>query len=108
MASPLRQACSPIGVASLHSRQGQAEASAAIDEQSLAPDVPAFSERDLRFIIRFCEEYAGDQFRALVHALCPAIYGHELIKARAGCALFGLHANDAAVHAAQGQPLPGP
>ncbi len=52
------------------------------DEQSLAPDVPAFSGRDLRFIIKFCEEFRGDCFRALVRALCPAIYGHELIKVR--------------------------
>lgn len=31
----------------------------------------------------------GLQFRYLVHALCPAIYGHELIKAGLLLSLFG-------------------
>jgi hypothetical protein len=49
--------------------------------QTTAPNTQRFSTRDLEFIIKFCQEFAGDQFRHLVHALCPAIYGHELIKA---------------------------
>jgi len=35
------------------------------------------------------QEFEGDQFRHLVHALCPAIYGHELIKAGILLSLFG-------------------
>ena len=73
------------GVGAMHARQERADA--AVDQQALAPDVPAFSHRDLCFIVRFCDEYAGDRLRALVHALCPAIYGHELLKARASCVL---------------------
>lgn len=41
-----------------------------------------FSSRDLEFIARFSTETAGDTFRLLVNSLCPAIYGHELVKAR--------------------------
>ena len=37
---------------------------------------------DLQFIVRFSEDCAPDQLRCLVHSLCPAIYGHELVKAR--------------------------
>lgn len=35
------------------------------------------------------QEFEGAQFRHLVHALCPAIYGHELIKAGLLLSLFG-------------------
>ena len=35
------------------------------------------------------EEYDGDAFRQLVHALCPTIYGHEVVKAGLLLALMG-------------------
>lgn len=35
------------------------------------------------------QEYRGQQLKQLVHALCPAIYGHELVKAGVVLALFG-------------------
>ncbi len=35
------------------------------------------------------QEYGGDQLRQLVHALCPSIYGHELVKAGLVLALLG-------------------
>lgn len=35
------------------------------------------------------EEYEGNQFRQLVHSLCPSIYGHELVKAGLLLSLFG-------------------
>ena len=37
---------------------------------------------DLQFIVKFSEDCAPDQLRCLVHSLCPAIHGHELVKAR--------------------------
>lgn len=36
------------------------------------------------------QEYDGDQLRQLVHALCPSIYGHELVKAGLLLSLLGL------------------
>ena len=35
------------------------------------------------------QEYQGQQLKQLVHALCPAIYGHELVKAGVLLSLFG-------------------
>lgn len=35
------------------------------------------------------QEYKGQQLKQLVHALCPAIYGHELVKAGVLLSLFG-------------------
>jgi DNA helicase MCM8 len=35
------------------------------------------------------QEFEGAQFKHLVHALCPAIYGHELVKAGMLLAMFG-------------------
>lgn len=52
-------------------------------EESVPPNVTSFSMRDLEFIVKFHTELAGQQFRHLVHALCPSIYGHELVKVRA-------------------------
>ena len=49
-------------------------------EQSLPPNVAAFSMRDLQFIRKFYDEFTGQHLRHLVHALCPSIFGHELIK----------------------------
>ena len=46
------------------------------------PGYEAPSLLDLQFIVRFSEDCAPDQLRCLVHSLCPAIYGHELVKAR--------------------------
>jgi DNA helicase MCM8 len=37
----------------------------------------------------FCQEYDGQQFQELVHALCPTIHGHEMVKAAIVLALFG-------------------
>ncbi|KAG1667273.1 hypothetical protein FOA52_012562 [Chlamydomonas sp. UWO 241] len=48
-----------------------------------------FSERDLDFIRKFTEEHDGDQLRQLVLALCPSIYGQELVKAGLLLALCG-------------------
>ena len=49
-------------------------------EESLPPNMDSFCTRDLQFIVKFHTEFSGDQFRHLVHALCPSIYGHELVK----------------------------
>ena len=35
------------------------------------------------------QEFKGQQLKQLVHALCPAIYGHELVKAGVLLCLFG-------------------
>ena len=35
------------------------------------------------------QEFEGEQFRHLTHALCPSIHGHELVKAGLLLALFG-------------------
>ena len=47
------------------------------------------SPADLEFIVRFTEECDGEQFKQLVHSLCPVIYGQELVKAGIVLALFG-------------------
>jgi hypothetical protein len=46
------------------------------------PNMDSFSTRDLQFIVKFHAEFSGDQFRHLVHAICPSIYGHEFVKVR--------------------------
>lgn len=46
----------------------------------MPPNLDSFSTRDLQFIVKFHAEFSGDQFRHLVHALCPSIYGQELVK----------------------------
>ena len=50
------------------------------------------------------QEYDGHQLRQLVHALCPGIWGHELVKAGLLLSLFGgvtatprLHAHTAPI-----------
>ncbi|MEW5311356.1 MAG: hypothetical protein WDW38_003077 [Sanguina aurantia] len=48
-----------------------------------------FTQKDLEFVIKFSEDYEGDQLRQLVQSLCPSIYGHELVKAGLLLALFG-------------------
>lgn len=81
---------------------------------SLSP-MEDFTPRDLQFIAKYTEvgeevvelhcisapivwsrqapnmlqEFAGSQFRHLVHALCPALWGQELVKAGLLLALFG-------------------
>ena len=35
------------------------------------------------------QEFKGQQLKQLVHALCPGIYGHELVKAGLLLCLFG-------------------
>jgi DNA helicase MCM8 len=54
-----------------------------------AVDKPELTPNDLEFIVRFTEECAGEQFKQLVHSLCPTIYGHEMVKAGLVLALFG-------------------
>lgn len=49
-------------------------------DESVPPNVTSFSTRDLQFIVKFHTDFAEHQFRHLVHALCPSIYGHELEK----------------------------
>ncbi|KAF6258257.1 MCM2/3/5 family-domain-containing protein [Scenedesmus sp. NREL 46B-D3] len=56
---------------------------------SAAPNMPDFTLKDLQFILTFTEAYEGDQLRQLVAALCPTIYGHELVKAGLLLSLFG-------------------
>ncbi|WIA40343.1 hypothetical protein OEZ86_013710 [Tetradesmus obliquus] len=56
---------------------------------SAAPNMPDFTLKDLQFILTFTEAYEGDQLRQLVSALCPTIYGHELVKAGLLLSLFG-------------------
>ncbi|CAL8468614.1 g8154 [Coccomyxa elongata] len=58
-------------------------------DESVPPNVTSFSNRDLQFIVKFHSDFAGHQFRHLVHALCPSIYGHELEKAGLVLALLG-------------------
>lgn len=41
------------------------------------------------FCCGHAEAYEGDQLRQLVAALCPTIYGHELVKAGLLLSLFG-------------------
>ena len=42
--------------------------------------VPGFSTKDLQFIIKFHEEFQGQQFAHLAQFLCPAVPGQELGK----------------------------
>lgn len=56
---------------------------------SLPSAIQDFSARDLEFVVRFTQEYRGEQFRHLVRALCPSIYGHEMVKAGILLALLG-------------------
>lgn len=63
----------------------------------LPPNMPAFTEKDLEFVIKFHAECSAGIFRHLVQSVCPAIYGHELVKAGLLLALFGgvrKHSND--------------
>lgn len=60
--------------------------------QGFVPDVsekPAMTPSDLEFIVRFSEECKGEQFKQLVHSLCPTIFGQEMVKAGLVLALFG-------------------
>ena len=59
------------------------------DFQKEFEEEPAMSPADLEFIVRFTEECDGEQFKQLVHSLCPVIYGQELVKAGIVLALFG-------------------
>ena len=43
----------------------------------------------LHFLSTSLQEYDGDQLRQLAHALCPSIYGHELVKAGILLSLLG-------------------
>ena len=52
----------------------------------MPPNMDSFSTLDLSFIVKFHTEFSGQQFRHLVHALCPSIYGHELVKVGASLA----------------------
>ena len=52
-------------------------------------DAPEMSPSDLEFIVRFTEECAGEQFKHLVHSLCPTIYGQDAVKAGVLLSLFG-------------------
>ncbi|EFJ39894.1 minichromosome maintenance protein 8 [Volvox carteri f. nagariensis] len=51
--------------------------------------LPSFISKDLAFVVKFCESYGGDQLRQLVHALCPSIYGNELVKCGIVLAMLG-------------------
>eukprot|EP00884_Botryococcus_braunii_P012720 jgi/Botrbrau1/21449/Bobra.0216s0057.1 len=65
--------------------------------KELAVGNPCFSMKDLQFVFRFTQEYDGFQFQELVHALCPSIHGHEMVKAAIVLALMGgvrKHADD--------------
>ena len=42
--------------------------------------VPGFSTKDLQFIIKFNEEFQGQQFAHLAQFLCPAVPGQEIVK----------------------------
>lgn len=59
---------------------------AAAESVASEPEQEVLSLLDLQFVVKFSEECAPDQLRYLVHSLCPAIYGHELVKARSACA----------------------
>ena len=53
------------------------------------PPVPVPSHVSYAAICMWLQEYKGQQLKQLVHALCPAIYGHELVKAGVLLSLFG-------------------
>ena len=53
------------------------------------PHAAAFSLRDLAFVATFAREVGGSQFRHLVHALAPGIYGHDMVKAALVLGMFG-------------------
>lgn len=59
------------------------------DLSAAAPNMPDFTLKDLQFILTFTEAYEGDQLRQLVAALCPTIYGNELVKAGLLLSMFG-------------------
>jgi DNA helicase MCM8 len=50
------------------------------NRDEMLPDFPAFSPRDLEFIVKFSEEHGSDVFRQMLQSFCPSIYGHELVK----------------------------
>ncbi|KAI8465449.1 MAG: MCM2/3/5 family-domain-containing protein [Monoraphidium minutum] len=101
----VQQGAAPAAAAPPHAVGGQppqagAAAAAAAAQQAAAaltalpPNMPDFSVRDLQFVLTFLGEYAsqeyeGDAMRQLSHALCPAIYGHEVVKAGLLLALLG-------------------
>jgi DNA helicase MCM8 len=66
--------------------------SCALDEEeggSLAgKDFIEFSEKDLYGILEI-HNFEGDLFQLLVHSLCPAIFGHEFVKAGILLTLMG-------------------
>ncbi|GLI71641.1 hypothetical protein VaNZ11_016915 [Volvox africanus] len=51
--------------------------------------LPSFITNDLAFVVKFCELHGGDQLRQLVQALCPSIYGNELVKCGIVLAMLG-------------------
>ncbi|KAK9824829.1 hypothetical protein WJX81_003431 [Elliptochloris bilobata] len=59
------------------------------DNPTGEPGLEAPTLLDLQFVVKFTEDCAPDQLRCLVHSLCPAIYGHELVKAGLVLALLG-------------------
>ena len=52
-------------------------------------ETPALTPSEMEFIVRFTEECDGEQFKHLVHSLCPTIYGQEMVKAGMILSLFG-------------------
>ncbi|EEH60762.1 uncharacterized protein MICPUCDRAFT_12229 [Micromonas pusilla CCMP1545] len=81
-----------ISIRKRDSDAGGAPPLSAAAAEAFARDVvdnTTFSPADLEFIVRFTEECAGEQFKQLIHSLCPTIYGHEVVKAGLLLALFG-------------------
>jgi DNA helicase MCM8 len=52
-----------------------------------ASDLQQFSTKDLEGIAAIASD--ANLFRTIVHSLCPAIYGHDMVKAGLCLALFG-------------------
>ena len=53
----------------------------------------SFEEEDVRKLMRVLEDTKGRPFDHLVHSLCPAIYGHDIVKQGLLLTLFGGNAD---------------
>jgi DNA helicase MCM8 len=59
-----------------------------LSQETIGKDYINFSDKDIEGIQEIFN-YEGDLFHLLVHSVCPAIFGHELVKAAILLTLFG-------------------
>ena len=64
----------------------------------------SFEEEDVRKLMRVLEDTQGRPFDHLVHSLCPAIYGHDIVKQGLLLTLFGGNADAASSSSNSGFP----